>query len=1687
MTLGAHAVGVLAQSIGGGGGNGGISVALALNASVASTGPNSDISASVGGFGGAAGNASTVQVTRNGSITTLGDYAIGILAQSIGGGGGNGGLAVSGSVGGTDAKSFSASVGGFGAGGGTGGLVTVDNTGAITTSGAKAQAIFAQSVGGGGGTGGIAATGIFGITGDNTNFNLGISIGGKGGTGGTASDVNVTNNGALTTSGTASQGIFAQSIGGGGGAGGDAFVGFVGVSPSASEGKTVAVNLVIGGNGGSGGKAGNVVVDQSGSITTSGDGSHGIQAQSIGGGGGTGGDAHSISLLLGCPSKRVGCTPPPSANNDIRLQFTLGGFGGTGNDAGGVTVTNHDAITTHGQSASGIYAQSIGGGGGSGGNAVLGSKGMFPNPIPLGPETPFSVFDQSKFLKTLSIAIGGGGGAAGNGGTVLVTNDGSITVTGGNNREGDFVNCGNNTNITTCNSWGIWAQSVGGGGGAGGFGAVGTTGTVGIGGGAFHSNSSGDGGTVTVTNNASAAIQATGQLQSGGIFAQSVGGGGGAGGAGSGLIDIGGLGGSAGNGGVVTVTNHGTITSTGLELGRDHGPVDRWRRRHGWRGRLSLVSIGGDGGSSGNGGAVTVTNSGTITTNGNDANGIFAESTGGGGGRGGGNTATGTPTITSASVFQIGGKGASGGTGGTVNVTNTAAITTNGSSANGIFAHSVGGGGGHGGEAIGLIALGGSGGASGDGGAVTVTNGSVSSATAVITTNGKLANGIEAQSVGGGGGKAGAGFLATPIGTLTLGIGGTSAAGGKGGTVTVDNYATVVTHGEAATAILAQSVGGGGGNGGYAGSFGTSAVPTVSVAVGGNGGQGGDGGLVTVNNFAGANIATNAVNSTGVFAQSVGGGGGIGGASLADTPIPGSSGNVVLGGQGGVAGNGGKVNVTNAGTINIAGNNSIAVFAQSVGGGGGSAGSALGVAVVPVFIGGEGGANGKGDDVTVINTGTIVISGNNSVGIFAQSVGGGGGLVRPGGGASSVTAENGGIGDGGTVTVRNTGMIIITGDNSVGLYSQSVGGGGGAVGMAGGLTGSGGSSLFGASAAAPGDPDQVGAFMFSNTAGGAGIAGLTVVEQQDSVIMPGMNSVAVVAQSAAAGGQGDITVNILNKPNQTTLIVGGAGSGAGVKILGGAENQLNNFGIITSVQNITSPLFPAVASPVVFFGAAGTAVTGTDGNDVINNHNFMLGSVDLGTGTNGFNNLAGAIYWSGTSVNLGAAVNPFINDGVIAPGGTSNVMTTSITGSFTQSAAAVYALDLDFSLKTADRINATGTATVSGTIPINILNPGAAQTGAHKLTIVRADGGQTHSNLTLSYIPSAVTTYGLSYTATDIELNYAINYDPAGLSGNQASVGTAIDRIQSAGNLPAFVPIGAALFYIPTVEALGRAYNNLSAEGTSGTQQTAFTVSGMFTQLMMGQISNAISGSVDDVPGTLSYAYAPEHISDTFAGLKNTGVYTPMWRGWFAGFGGQQTLDGEASTGSAALRQRAGGMAFGFDYRAAPDIVVGLAAGASTSSFQVRDRATFGDAGGAHVGAYGIKTWGPLYLAGMASYSHFENNTKRTISGVGPTETAAGKFAADQLATRLELGWKHELERFTVTPFAAIQVARLWQHAYTESSVLQDTCNAGHTRRLVCVAGNPVAADIHRRADRDPHHVRERGGMGALHPRRMGP
>ena len=135
MTTGVLSNALVAQAIGGGGGLAGF---------VSGGGQNPPLTTIVLGAAGASGNGSAVALTSQSAIETTGAGAVGVLAQSIGGGGGA-------------AQAFGVSgpgpvtLGASGGGSGDGGAVNVTTQGAITTSGAGAHAILAQSIGGGGG------------------------------------------------------------------------------------------------------------------------------------------------------------------------------------------------------------------------------------------------------------------------------------------------------------------------------------------------------------------------------------------------------------------------------------------------------------------------------------------------------------------------------------------------------------------------------------------------------------------------------------------------------------------------------------------------------------------------------------------------------------------------------------------------------------------------------------------------------------------------------------------------------------------------------------------------------------------------------------------------------------------------------------------------------------------------------------------------------------------------------------------------------------------------------------------------------------------------------------------------------------------------------------------------------------------------------------------------------------------------------------------------------------------------------------------------------------------------------------------------------------------------------------------------------------------------------------------------
>jgi hypothetical protein len=1468
-----------------------------------------------GGAGGTGGNGGSVSITGNGTTTTTGTNSPGIIVQSIGGGGGSGG----------DSTGWEA-VGGDAAGGGNGGNVTVSLGGKVSTSAERSVGIIAQSIGGGGGNGGNASGKGVGLT---------ITIGGIGGAGGTAGQVAAANSGSITTTGLHSTGLVLQAIGGGGGNGGAAY------SKDISGG--AGASVALGGSGGGGGAGGAItqatdlvtsvlLATNSGRIGTTGANAFGILAQSIGGGGGVGGASAATSKVYALD------TDPPLPT--ISIAVSLGGKGGSGGSGAGVTLVNTGLITTSGQGSAGIVSQSIGGGGGTGGDASATSTAK-------GGDSPITV--------STAVAFGGNGGGAGSGGAVTVTTGGLILTTG---ESAD----------------GILAQSIGGGGGNGGGGdgqskssgdntAISTTLTMG-----GQAKSGGDGGIVTVTN--SGAILTLGDGASG-IMAQAIGGGGGRGG------------GAAG-------TSSGTYSA-----------------------KVNLGGIGGNGGDTWKGSttnSVAITNTGSIVTFGADAPGIVAQSIGGGGGAGGkaassigskksttdggnGSVASVSSAVTSVNnALAAAGLSAlaqynsvSGLTGLANNLlgnTQTQSLRLGDAASDAEGLNDLGSSSGDSGDdskatsiTIG-VSVGGAGGAGGSAGIVTVTN------NGSIGTVGAMSDGILAQAIGGGGGKGGAAISSTSSGDIqgSLGVGGTGSGGGNGAPVNVTNTGSIITIGGLSAGIVAQSIAGGGGIGGTSGSKVKSAndngtIANLPLSIGGNGGASGTAGQVYVINS--GSILTKSHNAIGIIAQSISGGGGIvktlstdagdnnGGAASASGGDYGI--NLTFGGSSGTpnAGSSGLVNIMNSGSISTAGKDAYGILAQSIGGGGGLV---LGGTPVGTNFFGTGKMVGSADvtdGVTVTNNGSIATTGPGAVGIFAQSIGGGGGLAGDTGltaqRTSFVTSLHDGSGGPVHISVGQGGTVTTSGANTPAILVQSIGGGGGRI-----------------------TNNGIGAY--SGTASGTGYGGAITIAVNGTVSATGAASPAIFAESAGQGGASTPATAVINVTvAQGATVSGGTdfnpgdGYGAGIYLVTGglsaaAPNVITNNGTITSVR-----------------GTGGTAVYSVAGYTKIDNFGTLNGSYnfanDGGSGvlcpggicpaTGAIMNHAGGTLNTGTQINLGA-LGSITNQGTIAVGGAGQIATTVITGRFVQAATGRLVVDTNHSTGQSDLLSIVGSAELAGTIEVHpVVVANRAVTVLTATAGVNLDDGLSSSRTHLYRF--AVAQVGSS---VQIQPRAEFTSAAASLGPNQQRLAAHLQQLWDSGaNMDAGF---TALAGVADSAGYRRSLNSLGGTTVGGIVAAKQAASERFTdnmincELLRGEglplveescIWMRINGSRTSLDGSSDQAgYQQDAVTYQIGGQKEV---APGWfigtslgyeSSWLVGKDDNSKVVGEAALAGVMLKHQTGSWVFtsvldgGYGwYRSKRQVSVGSANGQANGSPGVAH-------GGLHLRAEYLVSLGNWYM-----------------------------------------------------------------------------------------------------------------------------
>ena len=338
QTHGDYADAVVLQSIGGGGGAGGVSTA-----------PNSvstaEVMLSVGGRTGQYGSGGHITTFLDGTdengFNTEGYGAMGIVMQSVGGGGG---LAATGSP----RARGQLSVGGLGDQGQDGGNIRVGpvngraSWAAIRTLGDSAHGMLLQSIGGGGGAA------LAGSTVGEANpgwLSLDLAAGSTSHVGGQGGQIDLDSGVRVKTAGDRAIGVIAQSIGSGGG-----------VATAGSAANIRSIRLGTQSTSSGNGSGGAVRVSLRHEIKTQGAGAHGIVAQSIGAGGGIVGDT---SKPIGFDRQGFGNSSTPSGSGS----------------AGDVNVAFDGTLETAGDNAHGIVAQSIAGGGGLAGGPDGGFAG----------------------------------------------------------------------------------------------------------------------------------------------------------------------------------------------------------------------------------------------------------------------------------------------------------------------------------------------------------------------------------------------------------------------------------------------------------------------------------------------------------------------------------------------------------------------------------------------------------------------------------------------------------------------------------------------------------------------------------------------------------------------------------------------------------------------------------------------------------------------------------------------------------------------------------------------------------------------------------------------------------------------------------------------------------------------------------------------------------------------------------------------------------------------------------------------------------------------------------------------------------------------------------------------------------------------------------------------------------------
>jgi outer membrane autotransporter protein len=229
-----------------------------------------------------------------------------------------------------------------------------------------------------------------------------------------------------------------------------------------------------------------------------------------------------------------------------------------------------------------------------------------------------------------------------------------------------------------------------------------------------------------------------------------------------------------------------------------------------------------------------------------------------------------------------------------------------------------------------------------------------------------------------------------------------------------------------------------------------------------------------------------------------------------------------------------------------------------------------------------------------------------------------------------------------------------------------------------------------------------------------------------------------------------------------------------------------------------------------------------------------------------------------------------------------------------------------------------------------------------------------------------------------------------------------------------------SLLMLSADEARG-AFNQLSGEMHASAKTALINESHFVRDAANDRVRQAFGDVAAASMPVLAYGEGgPSFDSGTTAGLA----------AWGQVFGSWTDIDGDGNAGK--LEQSVGGLVTGFDAAVMENSRIGLLAGYSHSSFDVKDRASSGGSDNIHLGLYGGSQWGNLGLRGGLAYTWHDIETNRSVAFPGFTDHLKGDYDAGTFQAFGELGYRMDAGRASFEPFANLAYVNLHTDGFTE-------------------------------------------------------